>query len=292
MLEQKRITLESKSVFETYFKNMNNSTYNFTNMFMWSGEKSITYAETFDCLVLFFQFGKNPPMASYPIGSGDKKAAVISVCEYLKERGVRPVFRNLSDWMKDELSELFPGSFEFIYDRDNSDYIYETKQMIELSGKKLHGKKNHFNYFCNTYPHEYVRLTMSDMPACKELFGRWMNNSDDSNAENAKAATLRVMDNLENLNITAGGILVDGTLVAASFAEPVSEDTVLVHLEFADQSYRGVYPAMSQRFCQNEWSNYKYVNREEDMGLSGLRQAKLAYRPAYILDKYAAVWNQ
>ena len=290
MIERKRITLNDKDVFSRYFLNIDNSTYNFTNMFMWEGNGAITYAEVCGCMVLFFQFRKNPPMVSYPIGSGDKKEAIKQICEYLKGEGARPLFRNLSEWMKEELEELCPGKFEFIYDRDNSDYVYETEKLITLSGKKLHQKRNHLNYFKNNYNFEYVKLTENDMPECKKLFERWTEEKqDDDSGDNARGATYKVIDNFSALGVVGGGIKINGQLEAASFAEPVTNDTVLAHLEFGNSSIRGVFNAINQQFCEHEWSEYKYINREEDMGLSGLRQSKLAYRPIYLIDKYAAV---
>ncbi len=290
MIERKKITLNDKAVFASYIQNQINSTYNFTNMFMWSGNSAITYAELSGCLALFFQFGKQPPMASYPIGDGDRAQAVADICKYLAGEGVRPVFRNLSQSMKEELEQLFPNTFEFIYDRDNADYVYEVEKLITLSGKKLHAKRNHWNYFKNTYHFEYRRLNAEDMPACKRLFDSWAEEKSDSyGAESSRRATFSVLDHYLDLGVRGGGIWIDGKLAAATFAEPVSEDTVLAHLEFGNPNIRGIFNAISQQFCEHEWADFRYINREEDMGLPGLRQAKLAYRPAYLLDKYAAV---
>ncbi len=290
MITRKKITIEDKQVFASYFQNIDNSTYNFTNMFMWAGDRFITYDIVFDCLVLFFQGDKQPPMASYPIGNGDKTAAIKAVCSYLSSQDARPVFRNLSEWMKEELAVLCPNQFEFIYDRNNSDYVYETEKLISLSGKKLHAKRNHYNFFINHYNFNYCRLTSEDMPRCRKLFDTWIEDKlSERDALSSRAAAYAVFDNFDALGVTGGGILIDGKLVAASFAEVVSGDTVLAHLEFGDNSYRGVFNAINQQFCEHEWSKYSYINREEDMGLDGLRQAKMAYRPVYLIDKYAAV---
>lgn len=290
MITRKKITMGEKSVFASYFRNIDNSTYNFTNMFMWSGDGFITYDIVADCLVLFFQAEKQPPMASYPIGNGDKEKAIQEVCAYLSEQNCNPVFRNLSEWMKQELEELCPNQFEFIYDRNNSDYVYETEKLISLSGKKLHAKRNHYNYFVNHYPFSYRRLTAEDMPRCEELFETWTKDKlDGDDAESSRAAAYAVFHHFDALGVTGGGIFIEEELVAASFAEVVSENTVLAHLEFGDNSYRGVFNAISQQFCEHEWAMYPYINREEDMGLEGLRKAKTAYRPVYLIDKYAAV---
>lgn len=290
MITRKKITIEEKKVFASYFQNLDNSTYNFTNMFMWAGDGFITYDIVSSCLVLFFQSDRQPPMAAYPIGKGDKEKAVFEVCEYLRAQGAHPVFRNLSEWMKEELEELCPNRFEFIYDRNNSDYVYETEKLITLSGKKLHSKRNHYNYFVGHYDFSYRRLTAEDMPACKKLFEIWMRDKlSERDAASSQAAAYAIFDSFCELGVTGGGIFIGDELVAASFAEVVSEDTVLAHLEFGDNSYRGIFNAISQRFCENEWADYPYINREEDMGLEGLRKAKTAYRPVYLIDKYAAV---
>ena len=127
------------------------------------------------------------------------------------------------------------------------------------------------------------------MPECRRLFDRWIKDKQElAGVENSRRATYAVIDNFSSLGVTGGGIWIGGELVAASFAEPVSDNTVLAHLEFGDQSVRGVFNAINQQFCEHEWAAYRYINREEDMGLSGLRKAKLAYRPVYLIDKYTA----
>ena len=105
---------------------------------------------------------------------------------------------------------------------------------------------------------------------------------------NSREATARLLENFESLPVRGGGIFMDQSLVAFSIGEPVSKDTVLVHLEHA-ADYRGLFNVINSEFCANEWSGFTYVNREEDMGLAGLRQAKMAYRPVKLLEKFNAV---
>lgn len=288
-VKRKRIELSDQQVFEQYIQNENNSTYNFTNMFIWAGDGFITYGLTEGCLVLFFQGKKQPLSASYPVGKGDKRAAVLSVSSFLEKQGFRPVFRNLSDYMVQELEVMFPGCFEFVEDRNTADYIYETEKMITLSGKKLHAKRNHFNYFKNNYSYEYKTLTQADMPACMSLFDAWVaEKGGEEDMTASRNAAVKLLEHFDDLPVRGGGIYLDGKLSAFSIGEPVSEDTALIHVEFA-LDYRGLFNVINSEFCAHEWTNFKYVNREEDMGLPGLRQTKLAYRPAYLLEKFNAV---
>ncbi len=289
MVERKRIELSDQDIFGRHIQNEENSTYNFTNMFIWSGDDVITYGITDECLVLFFQGKKQPLSVSYPVGKGDKRSAVIHLSAYLKEQGFRPVFRNLSDYMVTEMREMFPGCFDFIEDRNVADYIYETEKMITLPGKKLHAKRNHFNYFKNHYNYEYKTLSQEDMSVCMALFDVWAaekGKGQDMNASRRAAAKL--LANYNALPVRGGGIYIDGKLSAFSIGEPVSKTTALIHVEFA-LDYRGLFNVISSEFCAREWTNFQYVNREEDMGLPGLRQTKLAYRPSYLLEKFNAV---
>lgn len=284
------LTLDDRDIVKPYFKNITNSMYNFTTALIWNGEKYTKYAETDGCLSLFYEFPKTPLFSSYPVGNGDKKAAVSNVCKYMKSKDVRPVMRNLSADMKDELSSLFPNKFEFIPDRNTFDYIYETKRMIDLSGKDLHAKRNHYNYFVKNYNYEYSPLTERDVPFCKDLFEKWIEEKDSAKwLLQSREATFKALDNLKALDLTGGMIKIDNEICAFSIGEAVSDDTALIHFEVASPDIRGAFNAINREFCAKEWKDYKYVNREEDMGLQGLRKAKEAYRPAYLLEKFHAV---
>ncbi|MBR5235815.1 MAG: DUF2156 domain-containing protein [Clostridia bacterium] len=289
MIKRKKIDLSAKPVFDQYLQNQDNSTYNFTNMYLWAGDDKITYCETDGCLALFFLWGKQPLSASYPVGDGDKRAAVRSLSAYLCEQGICPVFRNLSASMAEELQDMFPDCFKFTADRDAADYIYETDKLIHLSGKKLHGKRNHLNYFKNTYAYEYKTLKESDMADCLALFDKWFDEKESMKLlSSSREATVKLLSGFGQLPVRGGGIYVDGEMVAFSIGEPVSQDTALIHVEFA-ADIRGAFNVINQEFCAREWADYLYVNREEDMGLPGLRQAKLAYRPVRLLEKFNAV---
>ena len=291
MLETKRITIDCKDIFKKYYVNIEASIYNFTNLFMWSDENSIVYSETDGFIIPIFQFGKYPPTALFPIGEGDFKSAVEKTCEHLKELGARPVFSQLTEDMVIKMQQFFPEKFEYIPNRNAADYIYEVEKMITHSGKKLHSKKNHLNFFKKNYNFEYKKLGQADMADCKALFDMWQAGKEEDMKliYESKEATYRVLDNFETLGVCGGGIYVDGEMIAFSIGEKITNDMALIHLEVANPMYRGAFNIINQQFCENEWKNLKYVNREEDMGLEGLRKAKLAYCPVFLVDRFNAV---
>lgn len=292
MIERRRIGIEDRAVFDRYIHEEDNSTYNFTNMFMWENDGGITYAEVADCLVIFFQGGNHPVSASYPVGQGDKKKAISFVSDYIRSLGLTPVFRNLSQSMVEELQQLMPDSFTFVEDRNAADYIYETESLITLAGKQLHGKRNHYNYFKNHYDYTYKRLEKDDIGDCLSLYEAWEAEKEESRfMDGSNRAVKRLLKHFEDLPVIGGGIYVDNCLAAFSVGETVKSDTALIHIEFATE-LRGAFNTINREFCAHEWADFPYVNREEDMGLSGLRQAKLAYRPCRLLSKFNAVLKE
>ena len=264
MPEIKRITIKDKDIFKKYYNNIDASIYNFTNLFMWSGEDSIVYFEEDGFIVPVFQFGKTPPTVLFPVGEGDFRLCVLKVCE-----------------------------FEFVPNRNAADYVYEVEKMITHSGKKLHSKKNHLNYFLKNYNFEYRTLSENDMDECKALFDMWQAQKEEDLKliAESKEATYKVLDNFKELGVKGGGIWLDDKLIAFSIGEQITENMALIHLEVADSSYRGAFNAINQKFCENEWKDLKYVNREEDMGIEGLRKAKTAYNPVFLIDRYNAVFK-
>lgn len=290
MISLSPLNLQSKIYVAPFFKNITNSVYNFTTAFLWGGEKYVKYGIASDCLSLFYDYPKSPLCASYPVGKGDKKEAVLSALEYMKSQGVKPVFRNLSPFMVDELKSLFPDKFEYIPDRNAFDYIYETKKLIDLSGKELHSKRNHYNFFKKNYKYEYVKMTQSDAEECKKVFYKWIEGKEKTKwLEISEDATFKALDNLDKLELTGGAIKIDGKICAFSIGEAVSDDTALIHFEVALPEFRGAFNAINCEFCAKEWKNFTYINREEDMGIENLRKTKESYKPVFLHEKINAV---
>ena len=185
---------------------------------------------------------------------------------------------------------FFGDEFIFDYDRDGSDYLYDSQKLISLSGKKLHSKKNHLNSFKRNHEFIYRSIKPEDIPNCKALFDLWYNEKEEITRlmPESKVATYKLLDNMHELGLKSGLIEIDGKVVACTVGEKATEDTALIHVEFADTSYNGSYAAINQQFAEREWSDMTYINREEDMGNEGLRKAKESYQPIKLLNSYKA----
>lgn len=187
------------------------------------------------------------------------------------------------------LEELYPGKFTIEYIRDVADYVYETEKLIRLAGKKYHGKKNHINKFQKTYPDwSYESINRDNVEECFQMALDWRkeNECDADPGKNAEmCVTLNALRLFEELGFKGGLLRAGGKVIAFSIGEPVCDDTMVVHIEKAYAQVQGAYPMINQQFLLHEAQGYPYVNREDDAGQEGLRQAKLSYHPAFMVEK-------
>lgn len=183
------------------------------------------------------------------------------------------------------------GKFQFTADRDYADYLYLRTDLATLAGKKFQSKRNHVNKFKRTYNYEYTPITPDRIQECLDLEAEWCkaNNCDQHEGTgNERRALVYALHNFEELGLTGGILHVDGKIAAFTFGMPINQDTFGVHVEKADTSINGAYAMINYEFANHIPEQYVYLNREEDLGIEGLRKAKLSYQPAIIMEKYVA----
>ena len=193
--------------------------------------------------------------------------------------------------MCSELETFMPGRFQFTADRDYADYVYLRSDLATLSGKKFQAKRNHINKFKKTYNYEYTPITADRIRECLDLEAEWckVNNCDQHEGTgNERRALIYALHNFDALGLTGGILHVEGKIAAFTFGMPINQDTFGVHVEKADTRIDGAYAMINYEFANHIPEQYIYINREEDLGIEGLRKAKLSYQPAIILEKYVA----
>lgn len=228
----------------------------------------------------------------YPAGSGDVKPVIEALLADAAERG--DVFRmhGVTKESAALLETLFPERFIIEEVRDNFDYIYESERLITLAGKKLHSKRNFINRFRqeNEGRWAYEPITHANLDACWDMNERWCEQygCDDNESLAEEACAVRnCFNNFDALGLSGGMLLVDGRVVAYTMGRPISHETFIVHIEKAFSEVAGAYPMINQQFVSHAAADYKYINREDDVGDEGLRKAKLSYKPDILLEKYA-----
>ena len=194
----------------------------------------------------------------------------------------------------DELARYPHAKFNITVERDRFDYVYLAQDLINLSGRKFHGKKNHLNAFRKEYPDaRYVSITEEIIPKCREELNNWYEIHKRANPDNSficyeQAAIHEIFDHFDKFKLKGGAILIDDKVVAFTFGERLNSDTAVIHVEKATPEIRGIYAAINQNFVAHEWADMIYINREEDMGIDGLRRAKESYRPVKLIEKFNA----
>ena len=263
--------------------------YSFGDMYIWQSIYDIEIANYNGFFVSFNGAGFNAYCC--PVGNGNKKEVIEAMMQDAQQRGIEFKMFGLVKECTEDLERLFPGKFEIEEMRDSFDYIYNTQDLINLSGKKYHGKRNHIAYFKKNNSWTYEPITRENIPQCidmNEVWEKLNREKDPEGIDDELVAINKSFENYEKLNFKGGVLKVDGQIVAFTFGEEMNEDIFCTHVEKAFSDIRGAYPMINREFAERELSQYKYINREDDTGLEGLRRAKLSYYPAILLEKYMA----
>ncbi len=291
-IQFKRAELEDKDIISHYFQHHTSRSCErtFANVYLWSRQYPVKWAIVENSLD--FKSEDEAHLAfAYPAGQPeDVKKAVEWLMKYCKERGVPFQMYNLTPDQFAQLDQWYPGRFQIEYDRDSADYVYESEKLATLSGKKLHGKRNHINKFKKLYEDRWSYEAISDenVEECFQMALKWReeNGCEDDPAKLGEiCVTMNALRLFRELELTGGILRIDGNVVAFTIGEPVCSDTYVVHIEKAFADIEGAYPMINQQFVEHECREYTYVNREEDTGAEGLRKAKLSYRPVFMVEK-------
>lgn len=191
----------------------------------------------------------------------------------------------------DLVKALFPQAV-FEENPDESDYIYLQQDLATLAGRRFHGQKNHLNAFYKAHPDAvYETIDKSNSAECLDFALNWCEerSAKDVTILDEQLALKKAFAHFEELGLRCGAIRFDGRIQAMSIGDKYLEDIADIHFEKANKAVRGLYTAMCQSFAANAWQDVKYLNREEDMGLAGLRKAKQDLHPVLMWKRYNAV---
>lgn len=186
----------------------------------------------------------------------------------------------------------FENNYIIEENRDYFDYIYDAEKLRTLSGKKYHKKKNHLNFFLKEYSQNsiYKPLTDKNKPEIMELLNLWSENKEEDSENRLyfeKIGISKILENYSNLNVKIGGIYINDKLEAFSIGSfNYALNCAVIHIEKANPHIRGLYNFINQQFLLNAFPDAITVNREDDLGIEGLRHAKLSYNPIDFAKKY------
>lgn len=263
--------------------------YSFANQFLWGRQQA---ALIHGCIALFSHF-EGRSVYPYPIGQGDKQAVIAEILQDAKERGLPCRITNMLPEDRKELEAWFPGQFYCRMDRDGFDYVYAIDDLADLRGRKFQKKRNHFNRFAAAHPDYVVKpLDEATLPVAKKLVEDWyarrLQEDPNGNYVLERVAIGKAFANYQGLGME-GLLLLDGeNAIAMTMGSRLAEDTFDIHFEKALETVDGAYAAINcefARYLRLKYPQAAFLNREDDMGLEGLRKAKLSYNPHHMVEK-------
>lgn len=263
--------------------------YSFANLYLWGRQSAAVLGGH---LVLFSRFS-GKCVYPFPVGDGPLKPVIDAIMADARDRGIPCCLTGLVGEEKAALEALYPGKFRFVCARDTFDYVYDIDDLAQLRGKKLQKKRNHLNRFLAAHPDWRAEpLSGENVDDAVAFVERWYAVRQEEDPQGDYAMERRALNGAlaqwDKLDME-GLLLWDGdTLLGVTLGNPLSRDTFDVNFEKARADVDGAYTAVNwafARYLREKHPQLRFLNREDDLGLEGLRKAKLSYKPHHLVEK-------
>lgn len=284
-MDFKKITLEDKELFKKYItKDDIGWEYNFATLYLWDVNDTMMCCERNDMLLIYNIFNSGVVfMPPYLKNKSDFLSTVEAVSEYAHSKKIKYCIRGLTE---SQANMLDSDKYFMRSNRDDSDYIYLSDDLKRLEGKAFHSKRNFVTRFAKTYDYELKDYETGDYDGIMRLYDTWEVDSSHSTLALERSAISRALKFSTELDLKISVLKVHGKYVGFSVSSLESNGVVHTIFEKADTSYIGIYQALNKLSAEKYFPDGVLVNRQEDMGIEGLRKAKLSYNPVKLLDKY------
>lgn len=290
------ITLMDRPIFDKSYRSCRHegSESSFINLFIWRKPLDIVWTQVGEAVcVVVLQDG--PVYALHPCAPERESSvrATRLMAEWFEQQGYPLLIRGLELGLAEMLAEEFPD-WKIEHDRPEDDYIYSIKELIELKGRRFEAKRHHIKTFLNNnsnYSYELMdgQNALECIPVAKDWLAR--QQCDDWILTAELFAVEQALSQFTELNLSGGIIRIEDCIKSFTVGEALSKDTVVIHIEKADPAIPGLYQMINREYLAHAWAHMTFVNREEDMGIPGLRAAKQSYRPIRMVQKYRASRN-
>lgn len=298
MLEFQRLCPCQREKFMSYFEDQpeKGCEYSMVNLMAW-GRQRVHFGETH--LTIFSQFDR-ASVYPFPVGKGDVKPVLDAILADARERGIPCRLTSMTREECETLERLYPGRFCFHADRDGFDYVYPIEALATLKGKRYQSKRNFVNRFRQARPQcSTVVLTEENLSLVRDMSEKWFAQRQEreagGNFHMEQVAMDRVLRHWRELEMEGIALVDGGEPIAFTVGSRLSENTFDIHFEKAMDTTDGSYAAINQAFAAYLMAKFPevlWLNREDDMGIEGLRSAKLSYKPDRLVEKYwARFWE-
>ena len=292
MIDFQRLSLQDRQRIFDCFKEAQREgcEYSFVNLYLWGKQLGAWVGEHF----VVFSHYMGHSVYLFPSGKGDVIPVLWEMEKDAKERGIPFRMTALTEEDCQKIEEAFPRRHQFVPDRDGCDYLYEIDHLADLKGKPYQQKRNHINRFLEAAPQWRVEeIGQENIQLCRELLDKWyahhleLDPKMDYHLE--RRAVERALRDYEHLGLDGLILFANEQAVAMTIGSPLSDTVFDIHFEKALGEIQGDYAMINRtfaRFLREKYPNLEYLNREDDMGLPGLRKAKLSYHPDKMVEQY------
>ena len=272
------------------------SEFTFAYLYMWQCDYHFQYVIRNGWLLIVSESTYDIPFALCPLpqeGEFDRASFDDSV-NWLRERFLAAGHPLVFGRVEEKRLPWFHGycCSEFTIERSDrtADYVYDGDALRELPGRKFGSKRNHISQFLRNHPdYEVVPVGPENLDECRRIIDQWCQarNCTCESPENCERyACYRMLDVWEQLPMKGILLKLDGQFEAFTIGEALCDDTVVIRYEKANGDIHGLYAILNRDFLVKDWTGAAFVNREEDMGIEGLRKAKQSYHPSRMINKY------
>lgn len=262
------------------------SEYTFTNLYVWQTTHPVQISQLHSSLlVLRFNSAENHMMYLPPIGNAPLQTIITSLHE-CRKNAIPITLYGLSFEQANALKQI---GIEIVELRDNWDYLYSASDLINLPGEKYYSKRKNINKCLENHTPQYSSITPAVISQCLQMQTSWCNLRQCDLIPGLAAENYAVKETFlhyDELNLMGGAIFIDDRVEAFTIAEQLNDNTAVIHFEKANPHITGLYQVINQWFCSKALSEFTYVNREQDLGIPGLRRAKMSYHPVGFIKKY------
>lgn len=296
MLDYKELTIEDKDKIIPFINPYNFQTceFSFPTLLIWRKACNIKYAIKNETLIIKKTDYKGNSHFSQLLGYNKNTLSIIIslLKEQKKMEKMDYLFKEVEWNFVNDLISIYGDRVKYEEDRDNFDYIYDSSNLIDMKGKIMHKKRNHYNKFLKSYNYSLKEINSDKIKEdCKKVAKIWHESYGiyDKLTDFELEAIIELLDHFELLNLKGLAVYVDDDIAGFSIGEIVNSKMAIIHFEKGNKDYSGVFAFINQKSVEMFYNDIPFINREDDMGLPGLRIAKMSYGPIKLEKKYTII---
>jgi uncharacterized protein len=261
----------------------------FTNLFIWKDFYNFSWSLDRGWLLIISDSPDRGSWTLPPIGPSPRREICEKLLQWLGKRtGItNPGVERADSRLMAELAQA--SRFLSEPARDHFDYVYRSQDLIQLAGNKYQAQRNHIHHVQRASAFAYEPLQERHLSACLDLAEKWCAQKgcvEDLGLQGEWAAVNAGLQNFHDLGLQGGVILINGKVEAFTLGELLNKETAVIHIEKANPMISGLSAVINQEFCRHSWSQAPFINREQDLGIPGLRTAKVSYHPHHLVEKF------